>query len=71
MRETLLLFSFPFEEIDIKVDEIEDLNAAIQERKNQKPGATSRDAMGAPVLPPPPQSLFSFLDGVNGGATPK
>jgi hypothetical protein len=59
-------------EIDIKVDEIEDLNAAIQERKNQKPGMTNRDAMGAPVLPPPPlQSVFSFLDGVSAGATPR
>ncbi len=55
-------------EIDIKVDEIEDLNAAIQERKNQKPGITNRDP---PVLPPPSQSLFSFLDGVGTGTTPR
>jgi hypothetical protein len=53
------------------VDEIEDLNAAIQERKNQKPSLTNRDPMGAPVLPPPSQSLFSFLDGVGVGATPR
>jgi hypothetical protein len=58
-------------EIDIKVDEIEDLNAAIQERKNQKPSLTNRDLMGAPVLPPPSQSLFSFLDGVGVGVTPR
>ena len=60
----LLLLSL---EIDIKVDEIEDLNAAIQERKNQKPGTINRDAFGAPILPPPPSSLFSILD----GATPR
>jgi len=27
--------------------------------------------MGAPVLPPPSQSLFSFLDGVGTGTTPR
>jgi hypothetical protein len=53
------------------VDEIEDLNTAIQERKAQKPGMANRDAIGAPVLPPPPQSLFSFLDGVSANATPR
>ena len=65
----ILLFSSI--EIDIKVDEIEDLNVAIQERKTQKPGMVNRDAMGAPVLPPPPQSLFSILDGANLGVTPR
>jgi hypothetical protein len=58
-------------EIDIKVDEIEDLNAAIQERKNQKPGIANREPMGAPVLPPPSQSQFSFLDGAGTGTTPR
>ena len=51
------------------MDEIEDLNAAIQERKNQKPNVTNRDPTGPPVLPPPSQSPFSFLDGTN--ATPR
>ena len=58
-------------EIDIKVDEIEDLNAAIQERKNQKPGVNNRETMSAPVLPPPPQCLFSMLDGVPPAVTPR
>jgi len=65
------LYNFVILEIDIKVDEIEDLNAAIQERKNQKPGMTNRDPLGAPVLPPPSQSVFSFLDGVGTGTTPR
>ena len=60
---------FVIVEIDIKVDEIEELNAAIQERKNQKPNVVNREQIGAPVLPPPSQSLFSFLDG--GNATPR
>ena len=47
-------------EIDIKVDEIEDLNAAIQERKTQKPSLTNRDPMGAPVLPPPVSITLFF-----------
>lgn len=67
----MISFVFFSIEIDIKVDEIEDLNAAIQERKTQKPGTTNRDAMGAPILPPPPPSLFSILDGANLGITPR
>lgn len=59
----------PLTKIDIKVDEIEELNAAIQERKAQKPGVTNRDSVGASVHPQPSQSVFSFLDGVN--ATPR
>ena len=57
-------------EVDIKVDEIEDLNAAIQERKNQKPAMTNREPIGAAVPPPPSQSPSSFLDGVGNVTTP-
>ncbi|CAF1242221.1 unnamed protein product [Adineta ricciae] len=67
----LTMLRRPLTKIDIKVDEIEDLNAAIQERKNQKPNTTNRESISAPILPPPTQSVFSFLDGVGTGATPR
>lgn len=51
------------------MDEIEELNAAIQERKNQKPNVTNRDPTGPPAPPLPSQSPFSFPDGIN--ATPR
>ena len=68
---TFCFYFWFFKEIDIKVDEIEDLNAAIQERKAQKPGVTNRDSTGAPVLPAPSQSLSSFLDGACVNTTPR